>query len=173
MRRLLRWFLMAVLLPALTACGYDTLYSDLDERQANEMQALLLSQDIDARKTRSDNAWQLEIRADDLTAAMALLSSQGFPRDDYQSLGDVFRKEGFVSSPLEERARLLHGLSQELSRTLSQIEGVIVARVHLAIPEQKRAKRPAEPVLRFHLYQAPRRRGGGVANRIDKGPGSQ
>ena len=54
----------------------------------------------------------------------------------YQSLGEVFRKEGFVSTPLEERARLLYALSQELSRTVSAIDGVVIARVHLAIPER-------------------------------------
>jgi len=120
----------------LTGCGYDTLYSDLGEQQANEMLALLLSHDISARKARADKAWQLEIGESDLPAAMEILKSRGYPRDDFESLGQVFKKEGFVSSPLEERARLLHGLSQELSRTLAQIDGVIVARVHLAIPER-------------------------------------
>ena len=32
---------------------------------------------------------------------------------------------------------LLYALSQELSRTVSAIDGVVVARVHLAIPEQR------------------------------------
>jgi type III secretion protein J len=121
----------------LVSCGYDTLYSDLDEQQANEMLALLLSHDISGRKSRIDKTWQLEIAESDLPAAMQILKSRGYPRDDFESLGQVFKKEGFVSSPLEERARLLHGLSQELSRTLAQIDGVIVARVHLAIPERR------------------------------------
>lgn len=121
----------------LTACGYDTLYSDLDEQQANEMLALLLSHDVSARKSRGDKAWQLEIGESDISVAMDILKSRGYPRDNFESLGQVFKKEGFVSSPLEERARLLHGLSQELSQTLAQIDGVIVARVHLAIPERR------------------------------------
>lgn len=126
--------LLAVLLVG--GCGYEALYSDLDEQQANEMLALLLTHDIGAHKSRADKAWQLDIDESDLPAAMEILRSRGYPRDKFESLGQVFKKEGFVSSPLEERARLLHGLSQELSQTLSQIDGVIVARVHLAIPER-------------------------------------
>ncbi len=122
-------------LTILSGCGYESLYSDLGEQQVNEMLALLLREDIDARKSRVDKGWSLEITVADLPRAMQKLQANGYPRDNYESLGDVFKKEGFVSSPLEERARLLHGLSQELSETVSNIDGVVVARVHLAIPE--------------------------------------
>lgn len=128
--------LTVVILILLSACGYETLYSSLDEQQANEMLALLLSDGIECRKKSIDKNWALQIERRDLPRAVELLKFHGYPRDNYQSLGDIFKKEGFVSSPLEERARLLHGLSQELGRTLSSIDGVITARVHLAIPEK-------------------------------------
>lgn len=131
-----RWLILLCALTILPGCGYEQLYSDLDEQQVNEMLALLLREDIDARKSRSEKAWALETVLDDLPRAMQKLKENGYPRDSFESLGDVFKKEGFVSSPLEERARLLHGLSQELSNTISNIDGVIVARVHLAIPER-------------------------------------
>ena len=120
----------------LAGCGRETLYTQLDQQQANEMLALLLSQGVDADKTRADSAWALTTSRRDLPQAMQLLKANGYPREKFQSLGDVFPKEGLVSSPLEERARLLHAMSQELARTLSTIDGVIVARVHLAIPER-------------------------------------
>ena len=50
-------------------------------------------------------------------------------------MGKVFKREGFVSSPLEERARLMHAMSQEISNTIASIDGVITARVHLVVPE--------------------------------------
>jgi type III secretion protein J len=49
----------------------------------------------------------------------------------------VFKKEGFVSSPTEERARLVYGLSQELAHTITAIDGVVDARVHLALPQNQ------------------------------------
>lgn len=121
----------------LVACSRETLYTDLDQQQANEMLALLIDGGIDANKLRADNGWTLEAPRDDLPRAMSILSGYGYPRVKFDTLGNVFRKEGFVSTPLEERARLLFGLSQELSHTISSIDGVILARVHLAIPERR------------------------------------
>ena len=128
--------LILVLLLALVGCGEETLYSRLDEREANEMLAVLLSGGIDARKVGLGESLAIETDRRDLPRAIALLSERGFPRQRFESLGEVFQREGFVSSPLEERARLLYALSQELAKTLSAIDGVVTARVHLAIPEQ-------------------------------------
>ncbi len=119
----------------LGGCGYEPLYSQLDEHQANEMLALLVSQGHDARKVYADKHWMLQVSRSDLAPAMRVLKAEGLPRERYESLGEVFAKQGLVSTPLEERARLLHALSQELARTLSSIDGVVAARVHLAIPE--------------------------------------
>jgi type III secretion protein J len=66
---------------------------------------------------------------------MAVLKSLGLPRAAKRSMGDIFAKEGFVSSPLEEHARYLHALSEEFANTLMEIEGVASARVHVALPE--------------------------------------
>lgn len=120
----------------LAGCGKDPLYSKLDEQQANEMLAVLVGAGIDASKTPAEEGWSIEVARSGVPQAMKVLKAEGYPHEAYQSLGDVFRKEGFVSTQLEERARLLHALSQELSRTISAIDGVVVARVHLAIPER-------------------------------------
>jgi type III secretion protein J len=122
---------------ALVACGHEQLYAELDEQQANEMLAVLVRAGLGADKVRAEKGWSIEIGRNDLPEAMQVLKAEGYPRERYDSLGQVFHKEGFVSTPLEERARLLYALSQELSRTVSNIDGVIVARVHLAIPERR------------------------------------
>ncbi|MEY3202223.1 MAG: hypothetical protein RIR70_1773, partial [Pseudomonadota bacterium] len=48
------------------------------------------------------------------------------------------------STPLEERARYLYALSQELEHTFSQIDGVLSARVHIVLPERLT---PGDPLL--------------------------
>lgn len=130
-----RWF-AALLTLALAACGRGELYSDLSEGHANEMLVVLDASGISGSKSETgEGRFAISVGSDDFADAIAALNAQGYPRDDFASLGEVFEKEGFVSSPLSERARLMHGLSQELSRTLTALDGVVVARVHLAIPQ--------------------------------------
>jgi type III secretion protein J len=121
----------------LAGCNETELYSKLTERQANEMVAALQSAGIVSdKRSRDSTSWSVEVARGDFARAVDTLRAAGLPREEFESLGQVFRKEGFVSSQLEERARLIYGLSQELSNTLSTIDGVVVARVHLAVPER-------------------------------------
>lgn len=134
-----RWIAALLLVSTLlVGCANDTLYSELDEQQANELMAALLGSDIPARKSVSPSkkGWEVQVARSDFPYAMQVLKSRGLPRASYQSLGEVFKKEGFASSATEEKARYLHGLSQELSRTLSLMPGVVQARVHIALPDR-------------------------------------
>ncbi len=125
----------AVLL--LSACAKQELYSNLSERQANEMIAVLKGAGIDSEKqVKEGGQFSIAAANGDFAAAIRTLSAQGYPRESYDSMGKVFKREGFVSTPLEERARLLFAMSQEISNTLTNIDGVVTARVHLNIPEK-------------------------------------
>jgi type III secretion protein J len=135
------WWRLAVLLcaGALAACsGQEVLYGQLSERQANEMVTLLQGAGIEAVKeaSRDGNQFTIKTTREAFAPSIALLHANGFPRHDFDSVGQVFKKEGFISSPTEERARWMYALTQELSRTLQAIDGVVVARVHLAAPEK-------------------------------------
>jgi len=130
---------MPVLVIALlaTGCARSPLYSDLTEAQANEVQATLLGAGIDARKDpmAKGKGWLISVGQGDIPRAVGVLSSAGLPREPLRTLGEVFPREGFVSSPLEERARYVFALSQEVEETLLQLDGVVGARVHIAMPE--------------------------------------
>jgi type III secretion protein J len=130
--------LATLALALLTAgCARQELYGQLSERQANEMVAVLRAAGMSADKTRRDNnQFALTTSSSDFARAVELLHSTGYPRDRFDSMGQVFKKEGFVSTPTEERARFMYALSQELSSTIANIDGVVVARVHLAVPEK-------------------------------------
>ena len=126
------------LLVLLAACSHQELYGQLNERQANEMVAVLRNAGLAAEKapSRDGKAYVVSTSAADFSRAVEVLHAGGFPRDAFDTLGHVFKKEGFVSSPMEERARFTHALSQELSSTLSNIDGVVQARVHVSVPER-------------------------------------
>jgi type III secretion protein J len=118
----------------LAACSRQELYSQLTERQANEMVAALRSANIDAEKQSQEGRFSVLTASGDFSRAVQVLNAQGLPRETFDTMGKVFKREGFVSSPLEEHARLLHAMSQEISNTLANIDGVVTARVHLVVP---------------------------------------
>jgi type III secretion protein J len=117
-------------------CSSQELYSQLTERQANEMVAVLRQAGIEADKKVTDGRFSVLAPRGDFSDAVRVLNAQGYPRESFDSMGKVFKREGFVSSPLEERARLVHALSQEISNTLASIDGVVAARVHLVVPDR-------------------------------------
>jgi type III secretion protein J len=121
----------------LCGCNQSELYTGVTEHQANEMAALLQAAGISAQKEpREAGVYALTTSQENFGSAIALLQANGLPRGDFDNVGQMFKKEGFVSSPTEERARLTYALSQELAATLQNIDGVVVARVHLAVPEK-------------------------------------
>ncbi len=71
---------------------------------------------------------------DRFAEAVEILKERGYPREEFATLGDVFSGEGLISTPMEERARFIYALSQELSRTITEIDGVLSARVHIVLP---------------------------------------
>lgn len=129
---------LVLVVMVLSGCGGVPLYSDLNEQQANEMQAVLMTAGINAEKKASPDGktWQLMVPGEHIPDAMSLLNEQGLPQTAAPTIADVFRKEGFVSSPVEEHARYVYALSQELANTIMQLDGVASARVHVALPKR-------------------------------------
>lgn len=130
----------------LIACGRAELYGKLSEGQVNEMISVLQRAGIEANKDdRGEAGWTLTTSKDDFGRAVEVLQSQGYPREDFATLGTLFKGNSVVSSPTEERARLIFGLSQELSHTLTEIDGVVQARVHLVLPENRPLQDQQQP----------------------------
>jgi type III secretion protein J len=121
---------------ALTGCKVE-LYADLSENDANEMLAILLTHGVPASKLPGKDTVSIRVDEADVAAAVEILNRKGYPRDRFTSLGEIFQKEGLISSPLEERVRYSYGLSQSISETLTNIDGVLTARVHVVLPDEQ------------------------------------
>ncbi|WP_454006047.1 type III secretion system inner membrane ring lipoprotein SctJ [Alcaligenes sp. Marseille-Q7550] len=144
--QLLRWALMAAILSLLAACGSNvTLYSAISEGEANELLSVLLDSGIKADKTADKNGVSVSVDGTQVARALDILRSRGLPREQFAGMGQIFKKEGLVSSPVEERARYIYALSQELTSTLSQMDGVLAARVHVVLPERGEVGEAASP----------------------------
>jgi len=134
---MIRHIVIGILLLALSGCNEQVLYSKLSEQQVNEMVAVLQMAGLSAKKENlGKGLFAVTISSHHFANAVEHLYAYGYPREQFDSLGNVFKKEGFVSSPLEERARLVYAQSQEMGNTIARIDGVVMARVHLAVPEK-------------------------------------
>lgn len=130
--------LLLVILLFLSACNKDiTILQDLDQDTANDIILLLRENSIDAKKVEKNKLQSVTVSSADETRALALINAYGKPDKKFQSLGEVFKKDGFISSPTEEQARLVYGLEQEISGMIAQIEGVINVNVQVALPTFK------------------------------------
>lgn len=129
-----QWLVLALLMFTLTACK-EALHSRLSEPEANEVLAVLSEAGIAASKQRIDDSnYQVDVDGADLQRALLILRSEGLPPVRHPTMGEVFKKEGLVSTANEERIRYLYALSEELAATLRKIDGVVDARVHVVIP---------------------------------------
>lgn len=131
---------------ALSGCKTD-LYSGLAEQDANNMLAIMLNQGITAEKIvdKKTNTYTLSVDKSSIPAAVKLLQEHGYPKEKVFSVNEMFQKDGLISSPTEERARFIFALSQSVQETLTQIDGVLVARVHVVLPETSASGQQLKP----------------------------
>jgi type III secretion protein J len=132
----------AIFCCALAGCGVE-LEHGLDERQANEICALLEQAGVAADKQPEEgqaNVYKIVVARGETGRAFALLEARDLPRRGQRGLSETFAKDTLLPSPVEDRARLTAALAAELERTLEGVPGVTTARVHLALP-------PEEPLV--------------------------
>ncbi len=139
-------FLTLLLAMLIAGCGDRVeLHRGLSESDANEVIAALGGYHIGAEKRMDKAGVSILIDVKDMERSVNILNAAGLPRQARTNLGQVFQKTGVISTPLEERARYIYALSQEVESTLTQIDGVLVARVHVVLPERIAPGEPIQP----------------------------
>ena len=143
-----RTFRFALLLTgalALAGCQQE-LYSNLPEPEANQMLATLIANNISAAKVaKGKDGFSLTVDSTDMLRAIAVLNDAGYPKHSRDSIGKVFQKSGIMSSPFEERVRYIYALGEDVAQTLSAIDGVVTARVHIVLPDAPQLGQPVKP----------------------------
>ncbi|MGJ8522548.1 hypothetical protein R84981_001236 [Carnimonas sp. R-84981] len=131
----------------LQGCSDSELYNHLSQRDANLIVATLEQHGIGASRSSmsDDNDMSVSVAPEDFARAIAILDREGLPERKFANLGDVFKGSGLVSSPTQERAQMMYALSQELSHTVSQIDGVLSARVQVVLPNNDYSRRGNTP----------------------------
>jgi type III secretion protein J len=130
-----RFTIVMMCAAALASCKSE-LYTNLDQQHANQIVATLREHGIAAdRSPGKGDRVSVSVDENRFAEAVEVLNDNGLPKQEFSTLGEVFKKDGLISSPVQERAQMIFALSQELSETVSEIDGVLSARVHLVLPD--------------------------------------
>lgn len=129
-----------------TSCtSTKTIVNSLDEKEANEIIVFLAGKGIDASKTQAVEGgggaskvvlWDIQVRTDQATEAMALLNQAGLPRRRGQNLLNIFAGGGLVPSEMQEKIRYQAGLAEQIASTIRKIDGILDAEVQISFPEE-------------------------------------
>jgi type III secretion protein J len=151
----------------LAASGCETaIASGLSERQANEILVALHESGVGGAKEqdegrRRDSTWRVLVPSGEASRALQLLGARNLPRAAAPGFQDVFGEGSLVPTATEERGRYTAALAGELSRSIESIDGVLEARVHVALPEGRdlpfdaAPRRPRASVLIRHRDSPP------------------
>ncbi len=113
---------------------YRLLYSNLGEKDSAEIVEALQAAGIEYRL--SADASTVRVPAEQVSSARLMLAGEGLPRGTGAGFEMLDKQEGFGLSQFMENARYQRALEGELTRTISSLDSVRSARVHLVIPKQ-------------------------------------
>lgn len=143
---LTRLFLLCAAVLLFTGCSSTkTIVNSLDEKEANEIMVFLAGKGIETSKTQAVEGgggaskvvlWDIHVRTDQATEAMALLNQAGLPRRRGQNLLNIFAGGGLVPSEMQEKIRYQAGLAEQIASTIRKIDGILDAEVQISFPEE-------------------------------------
>ncbi len=113
---------------------YSMLYGRLSDVEAAQVAATLDSVAIPYRIEHGSGA--ITVPADKVHEARLKLATRGLPRGDGTGFELLDEKQGFGTSQFMEQARYNRAIEGELARSISTLQSVESARVHLAIPKR-------------------------------------
>lgn len=111
--------------------------SNLAESDANQVVVALTSQNIVSTKARdpqNEGQFQVSVPESDVPLAIGALHSAGLPLEARPGVLQALGEGGLVASRKSEEARLVAGIAGDLETSLRAVDGILAARVHLAVP---------------------------------------
>jgi flagellar M-ring protein FliF len=132
--------------------NWSLLYGNLSDSDASSVVQALQTASIEYKLDSASGA--IMVPAERVHDARLQLAGQGLPQGKNSSLDLMSRDPGFGVSQFMENARYQYALEGELARTISSLQAVEAARIHLALPQQSafvRDRRPASASVLLQL----------------------
>jgi type III secretion protein J len=110
--------------------------TDLDDGRANRVVALLDDNGIAATKSADPTEpgrFRVDVPGDQASQAVGVLADEGPAARDTPGVLEALGTSSLVPSPQAEHERVLAGVAGDLTRSLEGLDGVLSARVHLAV----------------------------------------
>jgi flagellar M-ring protein FliF len=134
---------------------YSLLYGNLGQQDAAQIAQAL---DTNGIPYKLEGSGTITVPADRVHDARLKLAGQGLPEGD-GGFAVMSKEPGFGVSQFMEGARYQHALETELARTITNLQAVEGARVHLALPRQSAFVRDRrKPSASVFLQMKPGRR---------------
>jgi type III secretion protein J len=151
----LKYGLAVLLVAGLAGCKM-TLYSNVGEADANQMLALLMLRKIPAEKVvEKGGTVTLRVEKDEFINAVEVLRQNGFPQNKRLGMEDLFPSNQLVTSPAQERAKMLLLKEQQLESMISAMDGVISAKVSIAQKTDENGKPTGTPSAAVFIKYSP------------------
>jgi flagellar M-ring protein FliF len=131
--------------------NWSLLYGNLSDSDSSSVVQALQTGGIEYKLDNSSGA--IMVPAERVHDARLQLASQGLPQGKNGSFELMNKDPGFGVSQFMESARYQYALESELARTISSLQAVEAARVHLAIPQQSAFVRDRRPPSASVLLQ--------------------
>ncbi len=109
----------------------------LDESAANRVVVALEERGILAEKQpdpQAEGRWTVVVSRDESAAALSVLARESLPPPTSPGVLEAMGETSIVPSRAAEHAKMVAGVAGDLERTLMGVDGVLTARVHLAVP---------------------------------------
>ena len=149
--------------------SYGVLFSNLEPEDAGAITQKLKELTVDYHLASSGRT--IEVPTDKVYDLRLSLASEGLPKGG--AIGfELFDKNQFGASDFTQHLNYQRALQGELERTISQLDGVTAARVHLALPQKRVFTEQQDPTTAsvvVHLrpgYEMPERQVGGIVHLV-------
>jgi len=126
-----------------SAPSLSLLYGDLSTPDATEISAKLDNAHI--AYSLSDDGTKISVPFKDVSKARMLLAADGLPHKGSMGYEIFDQKQSFGQTSFQQNVNALRALEGELARTISTIENVRSARVHLVLPQRELFSRDTQP----------------------------